>query len=221
MFMALSERAYAGAYEGNYYHAYCEAVRKMAAQDPILMAERSGAQYHSEEKRFSLKYCGQQYYVSFPGGEVWLPGRQQVPISDRTLLVLYLTMASGLPLRGQWLAFIELPGGPHHHAPFMQEAAQPIAQVFGHNPDLLIHASKQLGGNPITMGDKAVVIPALPRIPLAVVLWRADEEFPAKATVLFDASAPTYLDTAALFVLGINCCLKLVQAAYEIICRYG
>ncbi|KKM11720.1 hypothetical protein SY88_07300 [Clostridiales bacterium PH28_bin88] len=182
----------------------------MSFQDPWLMADRAGATYCSEAGEFSLPYCGEEYRITFPTGLVRKgTGTDEVPVSDSTLLVLYLGSASGLPPRGRWLSFIELPGGPHHHAPFLQEAVYPVAKDFGRFPELLPVAASALGGKPAAFGKVGVVIPALPRIPLAVGVWPGDEEFLASAVILFDASAPTQLDTAALYVLGINTSRKL------------
>jgi len=48
---------------------------------------------------------------------------------------------------------------------------------------------------------------------LAVVLYVADEEFPASANVLFDAAAAHYLETEDLAVLGGMLAGRLTQAA--------
>ncbi|MEW6660827.1 MAG: DUF3786 domain-containing protein [Bacillota bacterium] len=201
------------AYGGNYLQGYLRAVEQMAALSPDEMADKSGAVYCSANHHFVLPYCNEKYRISYPGGRVEKEGsNEEVPVSDCTLLVLYLIMASGLPSRGRWVSFIELPGGPHHYAPFLHEAANPVARDFGPEPEELVAAAGILGGSRINLGDVGVIIPALPRIPLAVGLWAGNEEFPPKAMVLFDAVAPAQLDTAGLFVLGINVCLKLRRA---------
>jgi hypothetical protein len=53
----------------------------------------------------------------------------------------------------------------------------------------------------------------LPRVWLAVVLHLADEEFPASANVLFDASASHYLPTEDLAVLGGMLTGRLIKSA--------
>lgn len=44
---------------------------------------------------------------------------------------------------------------------------------------------------------------------MAFVLWSGDDEFAPQANILFDAAAPLYLTTAALWVLGVEVSRKL------------
>jgi len=51
-----------------------------------------------------------------------------------------------------------------------------------------------LGGEEIsTNADIAFRIPFLPRFPVIMKIWQADEEFPASGRMLLDASADHYL----------------------------
>jgi hypothetical protein len=43
---------------------------------------------------------------------------------------------------------------------------------------------------------------ALPCLPLLLVFYDRDEDFPASCKVLFDKAAPTWLDMECLAVLG-------------------
>ncbi|HBI26873.1 MAG TPA: hypothetical protein DDY25_03980, partial [Peptococcaceae bacterium] len=45
------------------------------------------------------------------------------------------------------------------------------------------------------------------------IFWVADEEFPARANMIFDASASHYLSTAALYVLGSVVARRLLKTA--------
>lgn len=207
------QRALPAAYGGNYRPAGEEAARRLAAGDPLAMAENSGAGYDAGKRVFTLSFAGETYFIGYPGGEVQSACGEPVADSDRTLLILYLVGASGLPLRGRWLSFLELPSGSHHWGPFQGDGLRPLAQTFGTAPARLREAGRKMGAAPLEMGDCGIVVPALPRLPLAVAVWQGDEEFPPRATILFDAVAPTYLDTAGLFVLGINTALRLCRAA--------
>ena len=47
-------------------------------------------------------------------------------------------------------------------------------------------------------GDASIEVLILPRIPLTVVVWAADDEFPARTSILFDANADKQLPLDAL-----------------------
>jgi len=63
------------------------------------------------------------------------------------------------------------------------------------------------------MGDASYTFRALPQLPVAVVWWAGDDEFPAKASVLFDETSSHYLPTDGLAILGRMLCRKLANLA--------
>ena len=117
-----------------------------------------------------------------------------------TLLAHYST-ANPVPLSGKLVKFKDLPGGYAYEGAFIKRAIQPIAEVFGGNPQELHRAAALLGGKPLNLGDASVEIIALKGIPLTVILWGA-EEYPASASILYDQSASNYLPTEDIAVLG-------------------
>jgi hypothetical protein len=52
------------------------------------------------------------------------------------------------------------------------------------------------------MADRAWRIPALPRVPVALLWWDGDDEFDPRADLLFDATASHHLTTDGCAVLG-------------------
>lgn len=194
--------------------AFAEAHKKLLQMDPLMVAMASGAAYRQEEGLFSLEYCGEPYTVHRREGTVRRDrSPDQVPYNDRTLIMQYLVYSSGLPPRGRWLSFLELPEGELHYAPFQVDALDPLARTFGNDIELFLTTAVHFKATPIRMGDAAVVLPAFPKIPLAFVLWAGDDEFPARANILFDAVSPTHLSTAALWVLGIEAARKMIERA--------
>jgi hypothetical protein len=64
-----------------------------------------------------------------------------------------------------------------------------MVQVFGGEPEVLIKlATEAYGAVPSDQGDISVKIMALPRVPVALILWKGDEEFPPEGNILFDRS---------------------------------
>jgi hypothetical protein len=182
---------------------YEEARCAFAACSPGEMADLSGAIYDSSEKTIHVAYFGRTYQVSHPEGTISSPyDPVELPLEEKALILQYLSQATGEPLSGRWIAYAELPNGMLHNQPFRVEAVEPLADTFGSRPEKLVEAAHYLGGWEIEIGDAAVVIPVFKRLYVAVVIWVADDEFPASANMVFDAAAPKYLSTAALYVLG-------------------
>ena len=126
-------------------------------------------------------------------------------------LLLHYSQATQTPKRDKLVKFKDLPGGYAYEKAFIQRAVQPIAQVFGDNPEELVEAAKRLGGKRVDFGDAAVEISALEGIPLVFILWGA-EEFPASASVLYDESASCFLPTEDLAGVGEIATSRLIAA---------
>ncbi len=178
--------------------------------DPHIMAENSGSLFDEQKSCFCLEYCRHQYYISYPEGTVLEDSNQQVSGEETVLFLQYLNRAQPLPPRRKWLSFLELPGGELHNMPFQKEAVIPLAAKYGNNIEEFVARSEEYGES-MKAGDAAFIIPVFPRLEMAVVIWGKDEEFSARANVLFDVASTYHLPTASLYVLGIVVVKRLYQ----------
>lgn len=129
---------------------------------------------------------------------------------ERILMLKYLSAYGGVAPAGRWVAFDELKSGPHHSKPFRDLAIRPLMERFGEEPEAFEVCCGTLGGSRLSFGSAlAFRIPAFPKVHLAVILWCKDEEFEARASVLFDAVCEHHLDTASLYMLGIEISSRL------------
>ena len=70
---------------------------------------------------------------------------------------------------------------------FIKRAKDPLLKTFGDNPKKMIELALNVyGASPLDYGDFSVIIKALPLVPMSMVLWEGDEEFPAEGNILFD-----------------------------------
>lgn len=124
-------------------------------------------------------------------------------------LVFYLLGAKDEPISGEWVSEKDFPGGT---AFFRGPHAIPshlVAEKFGGDREGFKRACLALAGRPLDMADAAFSFRALPRVPLAALLWVADEEFPAEARVLFDRSLSLHLPLDVIFGLAEEFCHRL------------
>ena len=117
------------------------------------------------------------------------------------VLLTHYAKSEPVELSRQLVKFADLPGGRAYEGAFFGRAVQPIADSFGDKPERLFECAKRLNGFALAYCDYSVEIPALPHLPLTIILWQ-QSEFPATATLLFDHSASRYLPTEDLAVLG-------------------
>ena len=172
---------------------------------PELLAVNSGATCLIKKgtAEIQLSLFGRQVRIPFP--ELMAGDMQTgdpLPVSTQALLLYYLNTADGTPLEGRWVAFASLPGGRFYAQAFQGYSGDELAGHFGNNLEKFEQAARKLDGMSITYGDVGFVFYALPRVMLAVVAYRGDEDFPPSYRILFDASAGHYLPVDVCAILG-------------------
>lgn len=189
---------------------------ELAAVDPVVLAARAGAVYRAPatgpgEMRFAV--WGREVSVGVPGFVARDPaaGRESDP-GTQALVAYFLRTTDGSPEEGRWISFSELPDGVFYFRAFQGYTGDAIIRGFGGDMAALSRASEKLGGRRGTEGDLAFSFRALPRVPLLLVWWRGDEEFPPSAKLLFDASAGRHLPTDVCAILGAALTRRLIRA---------
>jgi hypothetical protein len=113
----------------------------------------------------------------------------------------YLTSAKGTPLTNRFITFKQLPGVASYFPVFSQRTIKPLLNRFGKEPEPLIDTAAKLGGYKANYGGISVTISAFPRVPITIVLWQGDEEFPSNGSIMFDANISDYLSIEDVCVL--------------------
>lgn len=202
--------------EETYGPALERAQQALPNLKPQEAASRAGVSFElsdQDEGAFIIPYFGQLYRVRWPQGTVrQAADQQEADITTRLLLLHYLLQADGTPMASKWIAFRYLPGGLGYDAAFEGRANRRLVRAFGTDRPAFESAARTLGGESLAFGDASFLFRVLPRLWLAVVLYLADEEFPASANVLFDASASHYLPTEDIAVLGGLLASRLIKA---------
>jgi hypothetical protein len=206
-------------YEYGYKLAYKLASEQLAGVGNLeQQCLRSGARYQviNSQPVITVEYLNQRYQVTFPDIDISLvDGGGEVPIRDKILILHYLTLAKGVPLSHKLIAFQELPEGANYFPTFSKRSIEPLIAHFGPKPHRLIDAAAKLGGHEVDYGDVAVTISGFKLVPVTIVLWQGDEEFPPRGNILFDATIPDYLYTYDITMLCETITWRLVKFLRE------
>jgi hypothetical protein len=139
------------------------------------------------------------------------------PKRDLALLVLeYLANAVDVPPSGRWVSPKELPNGAFFFRGPHEVPAEMIARRFGDSPSQFLEKSATLGGVSVPTGpdcpaDAASRFRVLPRIDVLILLWAADDEFPARASILFDSTIADRLALDGVLLLAMVLVLELIR----------
>lgn len=111
------------------------------------------------------------------------------------VLLHYLNLADGTPLSDQRIGFSELRDGMVRGGDFDRRCEAVIRQhLGGMEPEALREKCAALGARFVEdNADLCAEFDYLPRFPMTLRIWFADEEFPASGRLMLNASADHYL----------------------------
>lgn len=183
---------------------------ELRQRDPRIIASHCDATY--KEDRLSLTYWEENLSIHWPDLEIYHAQSDPVSTFDTAMIIYYLYSADGTPMADRWIGFRELPSGSFYNQAFQGYSGNRLAKVYGAFPEKLHEAALALSGWKLpALADYAYAFQPLPRIRLAATLWPGDDEFPAKASILFDAAASHYMVTDGLALLGSGLTGRLIK----------
>lgn len=160
----------------------------LAGRDPQKLAAKAGATFCGDA--FRLQSLGQELRVRYPAYEIdpEIEGWRQL------VLLHYLNLADGAPLCGRLIAFGELRDGMVRGGDFDRRCEAALRELGTHGEAELRMRFEALGARFIeSNADLCAEFAFLPRYPMTLKLWFADEDFPASGRLMLDVSADHYL----------------------------
>ncbi|UCF94412.1 MAG: DUF3786 domain-containing protein [Desulfobacterales bacterium] len=171
----------------DYINAKRIAVEALSQESFDRVLKRSGFKT-ADTQSFHVPFLNRTYRVGYPTFEFEdeTDAGREVPLQEQ-VLILHFMMARGVrPVTGHWISYREIPGASFYYSAFVKRAIEPLKKVFGQNLAGLSEAAAQLNGEAIEAGDGGFEFHPLPNVPLQLILWIGDDEFPPEANILFD-----------------------------------
>ena len=183
-----------------------EAVQeKVAPLNFAALAEGLGASYGQENGQPYLlfPFFGQPLRI-FKDQVLYPPGVHSNPW-DAIFLYNYVASQGNKPLAGEWITYQSLPNSVSK-VKTLERLQREVEARFSQQLAELRERAALLSAEPASLGEDAdfsAVFWPLPRVPVALLFWDADpeEDFPAQARFLFDATVSEYLDLESLLFL--------------------
>ena len=169
----------------------------LAHMSPQAVSQSALASYDRGLSSYSIQVLSEAFEVS-PKDRIIRKVAEptaKLSIESRLLILQYLTHARDLSLARKWVSEKELKNGEmfFRGVHSLDIFRKHLEERFGHSPDTLLAVGRSFGGIKANLGDVGIQFRVLPRIPLLYVLWAGDDEFPAKANILFDPTIESHL----------------------------
>ena len=165
-------------------------------------AKRAKCQYRSSPERYVIALLNTEYAVNLSDKEIFSEQAGSPPepaeFLEQLCVLSYLINAQDLPLANKLARPETLPGGQFFFRGLHKLPTEKLESTFGECPERLYQIAERFDAKRCEFGDASIELYVLPRVPLTIVIWRSDEEFGARASILFDQTAGTHLPLDAL-----------------------
>ena len=170
------------------------AIEKLVTESFDTIIQRTGFESVADDQ-FRVPFLNRVYRIGFPEltFEDETDSQEEVPIQEQILILHYMLSAALTPLTHNWISYREIPGASFYHSSFVRRAIDPLKKIFGQNIDSFLRAGSIMRGKSIDTGDAGYEFRLFPSIPLRLILWAGDEEFPAEANIVFDENIGSVL----------------------------
>ena len=138
------------------------------------------------------------------------------PVSATVRLNIYTLFGYASPLarfQDEWVPFQQLRNTGVFQTAFQNGILTPLVATFtGHMPELR-RALEAMGGQKLPCSDVGYQVEAFACIPLRVLFWEGDDEFPAQANLLFDRSATDFIHSESIVSIAMAGLYRLAKLA--------
>jgi len=187
---------------GGYKWIYADLLKRLENTDISTSAERLGLALN-DLGEIAIPLFNTTYMVSRKGVRRF--DGQEFADTAGSVLIHYVLKGSPSRPDGQFVTFSELAGPIFKQSSYSIDALErPIIKRFqGRTPELLAIAETVGGhlGGEAGLGAVSLIFYLLPHIPMQLIFYDRDDEFPARATLLFDLNTTQLVEFEVLAVL--------------------
>lgn len=165
------------------------------------------------DTHLTLWHYGRQFAVDRKSGVISaLSDSKPVDVMPQlNIYTLFWYASASARLSGEWLPFRELKDGAPFTTAFQNGILTPLATTFSGKEDRLEKAVEVLRGKQLTASS--FLLPAFDCIPVELLFWDGDDEFPAQANILFDKSATDFIHIESIVTIATELLYQLADAA--------
>jgi len=175
-----------------------EILSSLSPEGVCLKAE---VDFDEPAGHYILPLFNEKVYISPKERRLWSDSKlADLVLNDlsrysRLSALWYLIQAKDTPLSGNLVSPREVNGGLIFAQGSHVLPLDKLVVKYGSDVERLVKRGVSLGGEQLNYGDASVRLSPFPRVQVVLLIWKHDDEFPARAEILFDSTCSEYLPT--------------------------
>ncbi len=185
--------------------------QELSDRKPKDVCRRASCEYDEINDLFILSVWGDEYGI--------FPNQFKIKCMDNKIqslhdyfylfIIHYLLTSKEIEITNEWISEKDIPGGTTFFRGPHEIPTKLISFRFNNNINEFKERCEQLHGIPLNMADAAYRFKITPRIPVAVLYWKGDDDFPAESKILYDRTIAEHLASDVIYALAAGICNRL------------
>ena len=170
----------------------------LSGLNPEHVCHRVKATFDKPSGLYSLKLFGHNIAISLNDNAIFSSEPESKFILQKCnypyiSILRYLIDAKDIRLSGKLVKPSSMTGGQIYIKGSHVLPLDKIAEKYGSDSEEFIRRGRKVGGVQLTYGDVSLGLFPFPKIPVTLILWKNDDEFSARANLLFDSTCEFHL----------------------------
>jgi hypothetical protein len=186
--------------------------------DPKDVTSKTGAAFVPDGTTYTLICLSQEINISLRDRNITSSSSSgAILINDlgeysRLSILRYMSYARDMQLSGKLVKPADLPGGDFFSKGTHVLPLEKIIRKFENDLSGFLNTGESLGGIRLEYGDASLKLMPFPRVPVTIILWAGDDEFPAQGSLLFDSSCTSHMAIDILWSTAIMTIEMMVRS---------
>lgn len=116
-------------------------------------------------------------------------------------IIHYLLTSKEIEISNEWISEKDISGGATFFRGPHEIPTKILCSRFKNDVSEFNAICEQAHGLPLNMADAAYGFRITPRIPVAVLHWKGDEDFPAETNIIYDKTISVHLATDIIWFI--------------------
>jgi hypothetical protein len=177
-----------------------ELKTRLAAVDLGAAAPKLGASFSGS--KLTIKLLGKDFSIDSKGNftsDIHIHRWVTMPLLNHIL------QSRGTPLSGKWVPLRELKNGQTWYRLFEQRCEKPLKRLADMHTDIFADMIEVFNGKQVENhyeSDVSLVLRPLPKVPILICYWKAEDELESSLNIFFDSTAEDHLNIDSIYALG-------------------